>query len=64
MRFIILTTFFSGLVGAYIAMPTDWQSQVPHWLIKACAIADFLTGGAAGVSRIIKQNIGGTDAKS
>lgn len=57
MRFIIATTFFSSLVAAYLGMPDEWKASIPHWLIKSLSVADFLTGGAAGVSRVIKQNV-------
>lgn len=55
MRFIIATAFFSAVIAAYVLMPDDWLPAIPQWVKGVLALTDLACAGAAGVSRVIKQ---------
>lgn len=55
MRFIIATAFFTAVIAAYVTLPQDWLPTIPDWVKKTLSVADLITAGAAGISRVIKQ---------
>lgn len=59
MRFILATGFFSGVIAAYALLPPDWLPHIPGYVKRYLGLADMFCAGAAGISRVIKQQIGG-----
>ena len=55
MRWLIVSTFCSTAAVACPAIPADWSDSLPHWTKGALAAGAMVSGGAAAVSRVIKQ---------
>jgi hypothetical protein len=55
MRWIIATTFFTSIIAAYVMLPPDWLPEIGATVKKVLAIGALFSAGAAGVSRVIKQ---------
>lgn len=55
MRWIIAGAYFSGVVAAYMLLPSDWLPTIPAWVKQAHAIGALLCGGGAAASRVIQQ---------
>ena len=56
MRWIIATAFFSSAIGAYVLLPAEFLPDIPAWVKQGLAIGAIVSAGAAGVSRVLKQN--------
>lgn len=59
-RFAVLTTFFSSGVLVYLTLDDSLKQSIPHWFIRFMSLGDVLTGMAAGVSVVIRQQLGQT----
>jgi L-asparagine transporter-like permease len=52
MRFILVTTLLSSADAIFMELPTEWQLDIPNWIVKVCAFVTAVTAGLAGVSRL------------
>jgi hypothetical protein len=55
MRWTIISTFCSSAALAYAWLPADWLPSVPGWVKGSLVAGALLSGGAAGVSRVVAQ---------
>lgn len=55
MRWLIVSAFCSAAAVAWATLPVDWLPDVPGWVKASLAFGALLSAGAAGVSRVVKQ---------
>ena len=55
MRFTIISTIFSTITVAWMALPYDWTYSVPDWIKMGLVFGSLSTSLAAGVARVVKQ---------
>lgn len=56
MRFILISTFCSGAIAAYIILPPDFLPQIPTWFKQGLGLTAVLSAGAAAIARPIRQH--------
>lgn len=55
MRFTIISTIFSSLTVAWMAMPYDWTYAIPDWIKIVLVTGSLSSSVAAAIARVIKQ---------